>query len=125
MNNKIKALNNTTTPGADASDITGKTAGTYRGLHTYSLGSSNASIYPIISMILGTLPDPNFNEIRRTVNSETSETYAFLYCDIYEFEINITDPNGDFIVTITDFSPVGLEQGGWLLTEAGDILELG
>lgn len=92
-------------------------------LRTIQDRSNFASLYALMPILYGTLPDVNFNEIQRVVNSETSETYSFIYDNILEFQIDVTNPQANFVVEVSDFSPIGLAQGGWLLAADNTIIE--
>lgn len=61
-----------------------------------------------MSLLKGNIPDANYDEIRRIITSDTAETFSFYFNGILAFDINITNPHGDYVATFTDYALVGL-----------------
>lgn len=84
-----------------------------------------ASIHVLLTTMIGTLPDPNFDSIKKTINVDGSETFSFFFKETLEFEINILNPQGEFETNIVDYSLVSLENNtGWFITEDNFNLDL-
>lgn len=87
----------------------------------------SAGLREALSLLLGTLPDPNFNEISKLVSGSTY-TYSFFYRGIQQFDVVVTDPGGDFNASITNYELpyfINGDESGWLLTGDGEPLLLG
>ena len=109
-------------------DVSGTDVDAKRALDTYSQGDSLAALHSLMPILLGTLPDPNYDEIQRILNVDGSETYEF-YCDNnLGFVIDIVDPNGAFNVKITNRTLLALVDGSatfGLIDESGYVGQIG
>lgn len=103
----------------NASAITAETWSTKRGLHVAQIGLSNIFDAALL-LIQGTIPGVNFNEIQMTTESSTSFLLDFLYNDVEQFAMRVTNPNGDFNIVFVNKGSIALESGtDVLLTESG------
>lgn len=97
---------------------------TKRGIDTYGAGSNLASTHALLGIILGTLPSPNYNQISRTVNDDGSETFIFSYNNTSLYQVDITDPQGNYMIKVNDLSLAGsivlMDGTGSMLTIVGD-----
>ena len=79
----------------------------------------------IMAMLSGTLPEVNYNEIRRTLTSQTSVVFVFYWKAMKSFSIQITNPYDSFTAIIDEHYGITKESGyDNILLESGDLILL-
>lgn len=117
----IKAL--LTGPAEFPDAVNGVDVGTRRALLTSPGGVEAMSA--ILALIQGTMPEINWNQIDKTVVSDTSYTYLFSYNDNKQFLVSVSNPLGDFSISVTEYSNLITENGhSAIALENGDELLL-
>lgn len=80
----------------------------------------------LVPLLMGTMPEVNWNEIDGTEVSSTSFTFLFSYNGNKQFLVTVTNPMSNFSVAVTTYqnlitedglSAIGLEDGSELLLE--------
>lgn len=95
-----------------------------RCLDVFVRGSNSDSTHALLAIILGTLPNPNFDQIARTVNDNGSETFVFSFNNTSLYQVDITSPHGDYVIKVNTLSLAGsldlVDSSGTMTTMGGD-----
>lgn len=92
----------------DQTPVTGTTVQTTkRAMDSYVWASNLASTHALLNIILGRLPFSDFDQIKKTTNTNGSETFVFSYQGTSLFQVDITDPQEDYMIKINNLAVSG------------------
>lgn len=71
---------------------------------SFVLTVTKADYFNAIALLIGgSMPEINWNKISKTTNNDGSLTYLFEYFENQQFTVNVTNPYGDYVITVSGF----------------------